>query len=225
MARRLSVLRRYSFGALVVLSLGIAAYAVATYAFLPLGSVVHPDMRAAFEAHRAGIYAHIFGSAVALGLGPFQLSARVRASYLGLHRWMGRLYLGIGVFVGGLAGLFMAFSAFGGQAARLGFGCLALAWLYTGFRAYRAIRGRDVAAHRCWMVRNFALTFAAVTLRLWLPAAAISGVPLEFAYPVIAWMCWVPNLLLAERLVRQTHLPAIERTATGKPASAAQVQR
>jgi Predicted membrane protein (DUF2306) len=225
MARRLSVLRRYSFGALVVLSLGIAGYAVATYAFLPLGSVVHPDMRAAFEAHRAGIYSHIFGSAVALALGPLQFAARVRAAYPSLHRWVGRLYLGIGVLVGGLAGFSMAFSAFGGPAARLGFGALALAWLYTGFRAYRAIRGRDVVAHRYWMVRNFALTFAAVTLRLWLPAAVISGVPLEFAYPVIAWLCWVPNLLLAERLVRQTHLPAIEQSAASKPASAAQVQQ
>ncbi|MGA8048566.1 MAG: DUF2306 domain-containing protein, partial [Burkholderiales bacterium] len=167
-------MRLASHAALIVLSLGVAAYAIGVYGFLPLGVAVHPDMRAGFEAHRSGIYAHVFASAVALALGPFQFSARLRAARLGLHRWLGRLYLGVGVLVGGAAGLFMAFHAFGGLAARLGFACLALAWLYTGLRAYQAIRARDLVSHRRWMVRNFALTFAAVTLRLWLPASVVA---------------------------------------------------
>jgi Predicted membrane protein (DUF2306) len=219
------VMRLASFVALIVLSLGVAGYAVGVYGFLPLGAVLHPDMRATFETHRTGIYAHIFASVVALALGPFQFSAKLRTARPGLHRWSGRLYLGVGVLVGGLAGLFMAFYAFGGLPARLGFGCLALAWLYTGFRAYLAIRARDLASHRRWMVRNFALTFAAVTLRLWLPASVVSGFPFELAYPAIAWLCWVPNLLVAEKLFNQTHELSIARTATGKPVSAARVKR
>jgi mannose-6-phosphate isomerase-like protein (cupin superfamily) len=67
----------------------------------------------------------------------------------------------------------MAAHAFGGPIARLGFAGLALAWLVTGTCAYRAIRAGNVALHRRWMVRNFALTFAAVTLRLWLPASMV----------------------------------------------------
>ena len=98
----------------------------------------------------------------------------------------------------------MAFHAFGGLPARLGFGVLALLWLYTGYRAYRAIRARDIAAHRRWMVRNFALTFAAVMLRLYLPSAMASGMAFELAYPVIAWLCWVPNLVVAEWIIRRT---------------------
>lgn len=46
---------------------------------------------------------------------------------------------------------------------------VALAWLYSGGRAWRAIRERDLTDHRRWMIRNFALTFSAVTLRLYLP--------------------------------------------------------
>ncbi len=88
--------------------------------------------------------------------------------------------------------------AFGGVTARLGFAALALAWLYTGTRAYLAIRSRDVAAHRRWMVRNFALTFAAVTLRVYLPASALAGIDFELAYSAIAWLCWMPNLVFAE---------------------------
>jgi uncharacterized membrane protein len=193
-------MRRAGFVALILLSLGVAGYAIAVYGFLPLGVFLHPDMRATFEAQRAGIYAHVFASAVALALGPFQFSARLRARYPALHRWSGRLYLGVGVLVGGLAGLYMAAHAFGGLTARLGFACLAIGWLYTGLRAYLAIRDRNIVSHRRWMVRNFAFTFAAVTLRLWLPASVASGIEFELAYPVIAWLCWVPNVLAAERL-------------------------
>ncbi len=190
--------RSFAFGLLVFLSLGVAAYAIAVYGFLPLGSRVQPEMRATYEAHRVGIYAHVFGAVVALVLGPLQFSTRLRSVRLGLHRWLGRIYLGVGVLVGGSAGLFMAFHAYGGWVARLGFGCLALAWLFTGIRAYLAIRARDVSTHRRWMVRNFALTFAGVTLRLWMPAAVVSGIPFEAAYPVVGWLCWVPNLIVAE---------------------------
>ena len=48
------------------------------------------------------------------------------------------------------------------------------------------------------MVSNFALTFATVTLRLWMPACMVLGIPFENAYPVIAWVCWISNLVLAE---------------------------
>ena len=201
-------MRRTGFALLVLLSLGVAGYAVAVYGFLPLGSLVHPDMRATFEAHRLGILTHIFASVLALCLGPFQFSTRLRRSRPALHRWLGRVYLGIGVLVGGVAGLAMSTHAFGGPIARLGFAGLALAWLVTGGCAYRAIRAGNVALHRRWMVRNFALTFAAVTLRLWLPASIASGVAFETAYPVVAWLCWVPNLVLAEWLFNRKAGPA-----------------
>lgn len=144
----------------------------------------------------------MFGAVFALALGPFQFSSRLRRARPRLHRWCGRVYLGAGVLVGGLAGLFIAFHAFGGPVARLGFACLALAWLYTGLRAWRAVRGRDLASHRRWMIRNFALTFAAVTLRLWLPASVVSGAPFAIAYAAVAWLCWLPSLAVAELLVR-----------------------
>jgi hypothetical protein len=197
-------MRVIAFVVLCVLSIGVASYAVAVYGFLPLGALVHPDMRTVFEANRWGIYAHVFGSAVALLLGPLQFSSRLRNSRVSFHRWAGRLYLGVGVLIGGLSGLYMAFRAFGGVAACLGFAGLAVAWLYSGFRAYLAIHDRDVALHRAWMVRNFALTFAAVTLRLYLPASLAAGIEFEVAYPSIAWLCWVPNLIAAEWLFNRT---------------------
>jgi uncharacterized membrane protein len=215
-------MRPAGFVALVVLSLAVAGYAVAVYGFLPLGALVQPDMRATFVAHPIGIYTHVFGSAVALALGPLQFSSMLRERWPVLHRLLGRLYLVIGVLVGGLAGLYMALHAFGGLAARLGFACLAGVWLYSGSRAYLAVRARDFMAHRRWMVRNFALTFASVMLRLYMPTSVAMGVTVEVAYPVIAWLCWLPNLIAAELLFNRATHSSIERTTSGlRPPAAA----
>jgi uncharacterized membrane protein len=150
---------------------------------------------------------------VALVLGPLQFSTRLRSAHPRVHRMSGRLYLGVGVLVGGLAGLYLSLHAHGGLVGRLGFAGLALAWLTTGLLAYRAIRRRDISTHRRWMVRNFALTFAAVTLRLWLPGSVAAGIPFGLAYPAIAWLCWVPNLIVAEWWLQRTNaeaLPALD---------------
>ena len=189
---------RVGFLLIAWLSFGVAGYALVAYGLFPLGAAVHPDMRAGFGVSRLTVYAHVFGSAVALILGPLQFWSGLRSRRPRLHRWLGKAYLGLGVGLGGLAGLFLAASAFGGLAARLGFAGLALAWLYTGIHALGAAQGRDFVSHRRWMIRNFALSFAAVTLRLWLPGSQLIGVPFAVAYPAIAWLCWLPNLVLAE---------------------------
>lgn len=185
-------------GLLYSLSIGVSAYAVVAYLLFPLGDLVHPEMQENFETNNLGIYAHIFSSAIALALGPFQFSTHLRQKYLNLHRWFGRLYLIIGVLIGGLSGLYMSLFAFGGVIAKSGFGVLAILWLYTGLRAYLEARRRDIIEHKKWMVRNFSLTLAAVTLRLYLPASMVAGIDFTLAYPIIAWFCWVPNLIFAE---------------------------
>lgn len=180
------------------LALGVAGYAVVAYSVLPLGALLHPDMKTNFELHAAGIYLHIFSSVFALALGPLQFSARLRERSRRLHRWLGRLYLGVGVLLGGLSGFYMALHAFGGIPARLGFAALAVCWMATGLFAWLAVLRGDIAAHRRWMVRNLALTLAAVTLRMYLPLLTVARVPFEIAYPLVAWLCWVPNLLVSE---------------------------
>jgi hypothetical protein len=55
------------------------------------------------------------------------------------------------------------------------------------------------------MARNFSLAFAAVMLRLYIPASVLAGIDFTVAYPVIAWLCWLPNLLLAGWVYKTTH--------------------
>ena len=72
---------------------------------------------------------------------------------------------------------------------------------------------RDLVAHREWMIRSFALTFAAVTLRLYLPIAQLLPVELDDAYRAISFLCWAPNLVVAEAYLRQRRRAA--RSAGG----------
>jgi hypothetical protein len=92
----------------------------------------------------------------------------------------------------------MALRAFGDPVSQSGFAVLAVLWVCSGLAAYLAVRASDVASHRRWMIRNFALIFAAVTLRICLPGSMALGLEFELVYPVIAWLCCVPNLVVAE---------------------------
>jgi uncharacterized membrane protein len=187
----------------LAMSVGVAAYALVAYSLVPLGSLVHPQMKLAFEAHRVAILTHIFCSALAMVLGPWQFVPGLRARRPVLHRWSGRLYLLAGVVPGGITGLYVSSFAFGGAINQLGFAALAVLWLASGVQAYRTIRAGRVSAHRQWMLRNFALTFAAVTLRIYLGTFAAMGIPFETFYAWLGWLCWVPNVLLIEWYIRR----------------------
>jgi uncharacterized membrane protein len=201
-----SIWRTLSWGLMVLLALAVAAYAAALLPDTPFRSSF---VVALLEERPIATLSHFAGCALALAIGGFQLHPGLRRRFLPAHRWMGRAYV-VGVALGGFAGLYMAFFANGGLPGKLGFALLALAWLGVTARAVACIRAGDVSAHRRWMLRSFALSFAAVTLRFYIPASQAAGIPFEVAYPVIAWLCWVPNLLVAEFFVRSA--PAL-RTA------------
>lgn len=69
--------------------------------------------------------------------------------------------------------------------------------------AAHAVLDRRFADHRAWMVRSFALTFGAVTLRLYLPIGPLLGFEFEPSYVVISFLSWVPNLAVAELILRR----------------------
>lgn len=163
-----------------------------------------PEQRAVYLAHLTILIMHIAGSMLALIIGPFQFLLRIRTGrWLKIHRWLGRTYL-LSVLAGGLSGLYMAQVSYGGIVTHLGFAALACLWLYTGYRAYRQIRNKDIKGHRQWMIRNYALTFAGVMLRVWVPLSGALGIDFLTAYRVIAWMCWVPNLLVAQWIISRS---------------------
>ena len=180
----------------------VLAVIIAVYALLVL---LLPGFGPPFIAERRALVpialvAHLVGGLTALVLGPWQLNSRLRARAIGRHRWMGRGYV-LAVLIGGLGALGLAPLSEEGLVTHVGFGLLAVLWLTATFMAYMRIRAGDPARHRVWMIRSYALTLAAVMLRIYLPLSQVAGIPFADAYQVVAWLCWVPNLVVAEWLV------------------------
>lgn len=185
------------FGAMVV-SLLVSRY------FTLDPEVYFPEQKAIYMAHITILIVHIVASMLAILIGPFQFLPRLRKGrLLKVHRWLGRTYL-MGILFGGLSGLYMAQFAYGGLITESGFATLAVLWLYSGYRAYRHIRNKELEQHRQWMIRNYALTFAGVMLRVWSPLSDAVGIDFLMAYRAIGWLCWVPNLIFAQWIISRT---------------------
>lgn len=187
--------RQVGFICLAVTSLLVA---LGSWRFLAIGlEGAFPDFRAQLDMNWLAFAAHVTASPLALGLGVIQFIPSMRASYPASHRWIGRVYAG-SIVIGGLSGLWMAGSVAGGWFSTLGFGLLAIVWLVTTGRAISAAMSRRIGEHRDWMIRSFALTFSAVTLRLQLTGFMLMGTDYPEAAPWLAWFCWLPNLIVAE---------------------------
>ena len=101
--------------------------------------------------------------------------------------------------VGAIGGGYLAWYAMGGFANQLGFMCLNVLWFYSALMAFITIKKSNVESHKNWMTYSYALTFAAVTLRIFWPLWEFGiGIPNEEAYAAIAWFCRVPNLIFAQ---------------------------
>ena len=185
------------WGLAAFLSVGVAGYA---YWSVSAGGPPAPQVRANLFAN-PWLMAHMTLAGTALLVGPLQLLPALRRRRA-VHRWLGRIYL-VGCLIGGIAGLTMAFGTTAGPVAALGFGSLGVVWLTTNVQGWRMARARRFDAHRAWMIRSFALTFGAVMLRVYLPLSQVMGIPFEDAYAAIAWLAWVPNLMIAELYLRR----------------------
>lgn len=148
-------------------------------------------------------HVHIGFGGLAMLTGWSQFGRKLRNKRIMLHRNLGKVYV-VSCLLSGMGGLYISFYATGGLVTAFGFGALAVLWLLTTSKAYFSIRSRNIEEHQRWMIRSYALTFAAVTLRIWLPAMQISGIEFLLAYRIVSWLCWVPNLLFAEWRIRKT---------------------
>jgi hypothetical protein len=146
---------------------------------------------------------HIAGAATALLVGSFQFIGRLRRSWPAVHRWTGRLYA-TACLIGGVTGFVLALGTTMGPVTTAGFGTLAIVWLFVTARGWQLVRQRRFIEHRRWMIRSWALTIAAVNLRLYILIAFLMGFAFDHSYPVISFLAWVPNLIAAEIYLRTT---------------------
>lgn len=196
MTRRLSTAAAWGLTAFFSVGVAIFSYRL----LLPNHPIVSPDILGNLFA-RPWLFVHAAGAATALLIGMFQFLPALRRMK-GVHRWLGRVYA-TGCIVGGAAGLVMSFGSTAGPIAGLGFGLLAVCWIYATTQAWRFARARQFDEHRRWMIRSFAMTFGAVTLRLYLPLGQAVGMEFMEIYRLTAWISWIPNLILVELWMRR----------------------
>ena len=191
---------------------------------LASGAVPDPDeFDHRYALHPVLAYLHIAVGVVYLVGAPVQLSRRVRSRHLALHRRMGRVVLPAGLLTGVsaiLAGVVFPFDGFLEVSATVVFGAYMIAALVT---AYVAVRARDIARHRRWMIRAFAAGVAVGTQRVWLGVlVGPGGMPFEQAFGVAFWLAFVVNVLAAEVYLLRVPVPAtLLRPTTRRPGSEA----
>lgn len=151
---------------------------------------------------RTAFWIHVFTSMLALLAGFTQFFPTVLRRMPQIHRWMGRAYMINVCFITGPASLVMAFYANGGWSSRLAFILLAVSWMFTSALGWRTALQRDWTRHREWMLRSYALTLSAITLRVWKYSLVFLFEPRPMdLYRMVAWLGFVPNLLLVEWLI------------------------
>jgi uncharacterized membrane protein len=149
---------------------------------------------------RLAFQAHIVSGGIALSIGWSQFMKSWRTRHPGVHRAVGKVYL-LTVCLSGTAAICIAPQTTTGWIAGLGFGSLGLVWLYTSIMAYRSVRQGNLRRHRQLMIYSYSACFAAVTLRLWLPLLlGVFRLDFDLAYPLVAWLCWIPNLIVAHTI-------------------------
>ncbi|WP_030916597.1 DUF2306 domain-containing protein [Streptosporangium amethystogenes] len=170
------------------------------------GADITPE-NARFFAAPLPVVLHILSVSLYSVLGAFQFAPRFRRRRSAWHRVAGRVLVPAGL-VAALSGLWMTLfyprpegdgdllSGF-----RLVFGSTMVVAVVLGFAA---IRRRDIARHRAWMIRGYAIGLGAGTQALthlfWF---LIIGAPGEFSRALLVGAGWVINLAVAEWVIRR----------------------
>ncbi len=120
-----------------------------------------------------------------------------------LHRAIGKMYIIIIVFISGPASFIMSLYANGGLPSQIAFSLLSILWVFFTIKAWIEIRKRNFVGHSNFMFRSYALTLSALTLRAWKFVIVLIFHPHPMdVYMIVAWLGWIPNLLIAEWLIR-----------------------
>lgn len=195
MSRLIKTTRPALWGLMAFLCVGVA---LVSYRYLaPEPPRMGGDI-AANLYRKPWLMVHATLAATALLVGPFQFLTRLRKTRPGLHRTLGKVYV-FACLGAAVPGLILAVGTDAGPIAQWGFGTLSVLWFAVTANAWRLAMAGRIAEHRRWMIRSFAMTFAAVTLRLYLPIPPLL-LHMSFleGYRAISWLSWTLNLAAVE---------------------------
>jgi uncharacterized membrane protein len=187
------------WGAIVLLTVQISVNSTLRYI---IGSQPAPEPILANAFATPFLVLHVIGATTALLVGPVQFMPAIRTRWSKFHRVTGRIYV-LGCALGAPTGFILAMGTSAGPIAGAPFAVSAVLWPVFTWHGLRAVLEGRTEKHREWMLRGYAVLAGAITLRLMLPAALISGYEFYPAYRVISWLNWSINLALVEYWIRR----------------------
>lgn len=161
-----------------------------------------------FTYYKIAFFIHVYTSILVLPAGFLQFSDRLRRNNRKLHRWYGWMYSLVILVFAAPSGFIMGWHANGGIVAQVAFVMLSILWFYFTWMAIRKAIKKDFEAHRRFVIRSFALTLSAITLRLWkvILVYLFHPHPID-VYQWVAWIGWGLNLCIAEFILFKTRKP------------------
>jgi hypothetical protein len=151
-------------------------------------------------------YSHVYTSIFVLFAG-FLAILRKDFGIKNFHKNAGKFYIFLILFLAAPSGIYMGIFANGGFLSKLSFVILGCLWWFSTFKAYQLARQKKFKQHKHWMWRSFAFTISAITLRMWKVFIVYLFHPNPMdVYQIIAWLGWIPNIILIEYLIIKKHL-------------------
>lgn len=180
-----------------------------TLRYIPMGSDVSflqikQTEVSGIKAYLSIFYVHVYSAIFVLLAGFTQFNPKILSRYPKIHQWLGYWYVCIVLFLAAPSGIFIGYFANGGLIAKTSFIILGFLWFWFTLKAVLFILKRKIIAHKKFMYRSFALAASAITLRLWkvILVYLFHPAPMD-VYQIIAWLGWIPNLLIAEWLIKR----------------------
>lgn len=151
--------------------------------------------------YHTSFYIHIFAGAFCILAALIQFSRLILKKAKVVHKWSGRIYVFVVLFLGAPTGLYMSFFAKGSIWERSLFMFMAIFWFLTTLKGLTTILHKQILAHKNWMIRSYAMAMTAVTFRVYHLVFFVLGWDHLKNYEISLWISVLGNMLFAEWVI------------------------
>jgi hypothetical protein len=173
--------------------------------WLQAGALPANELDRRYVEHPWLSYLHIVPGMVFFLLAPFQFVARIRTRWPGVHRWVGRV-AATAALTAAITSIAAAivFPAYGNWLSAFSSYVFGTYMTLSLVLAYRAIRNKQVARHRVWMIRAFTIGLGVTSIRIFFGVfGVVFGMDFEQGFGPSFLAGFLLNAVIAEIIIRK----------------------